>query len=271
MPEFAIKDFTPLFDQLLLKYNIDLFKYASASLERRMERFLALYPFQSIKDFGDKLIADVSFFDLFIKEITVNTTEMFRDPETWRIIRHEIIPLVKENPTIRIWHAGCSSGEEVYSMAILLLEEGVLEKSKIVASDLNKEVLQLARKGIYSLKSIQLNEENYIKAGGKKSFKDYYTKQESSIVLNPSLISDAKFLKHDLSTGTNFSKFDLILCRNVLIYFNKELQERVFNIFQQSLFKKGFIILGKKESMAYYSNINLFNEFDMNEKVYRLK
>ncbi|PBQ34524.1 chemotaxis protein CheR [Sphingobacteriaceae bacterium] len=259
-----------LYEKLQNKYNLDLSNYAAASLERRIERFLSLHPFEDVVALTQKLLNDVTFFDLFVQEITVNTTEMFRDPQCWNSIRTEILKHLKEFPSIRIWHAGCSSGEEVFSMAILLKEEGLYHKAKMVASDLNKEVILNATKGKYSLKSMPLNEENYIKSGGRHALSDYYTTKDSDVIMDPYLLENVKFLKHDLSAGSSFSKFDMILCRNVMIYFNKTLQERVFHLFHQSLFKKGFVVIGKKETMSYYENFRSFSEYDSIEKIYQL-
>lgn len=270
MSKIEIEKFDHLFKSLLLKYKVDLSNYASASLERRLERFLSLHYFESIEKLTEKLLSDNLFFDLFIKEITVNTTEMFRDASSWKVIREQIIPLLKDLPTIRIWHAGCSSGEEVYSMAILLKEEGVLDKAKIIASDLNKEIIESAKKGCYSRKTTELNEENYLQSGGNKKFSDYYVPNDTCYLMDQNLISNVRFMKHDLSSGNEFSKFDIILCRNVMIYFNKDLQEKVFSLFQNSLFKRGFVIIGKKESMTYYSNSRMFSEVNSTEKIYRL-
>jgi chemotaxis protein methyltransferase CheR len=263
-------NFVPLFNSLLKKYKLDLSRYASASLDRRLERFLSLHEFESMEALTDRLLNDSVFFDHFVKEITVNTTEMFRDPACWQALRTSVLPALNELPTIRIWHAGCSSGEEVYSMAILLKEEGLYEKSRLVATDLNKEVIATAAAGHYSLKSIPLNAENYLKAGGKMNLSDYYTENGHHVIMHPSLLENVKFLKHDLSTGTAFSKFDLILCRNVIIYFNKDLQESVFSLFLQSLFKRGILVIGKKEVLNYFSGYRAFSEFDPAEKIYRL-
>lgn len=260
-----------LFEQLLGKYKIDLSGYATASLERRIERFLSMYRFESQEAFSTRLLSDKVFFDLFVKEITVNTTEMFRDPECWKVIREEVIPQVADHPTIRIWHAGCSSGEEVYSMAILLKEAGLLGKAKIIASDLNRDVMQTAAEGVYSMKTLAINEENYFRSGGTGSLLSYLETDNPEFRMNRELIQDVRFMKHDLSTGAPFSKFDIILCRNVMIYFNKALQEKVFGIFHQSLFKRGFVVIGKKESMTYYTGVNSFAEFNMDEKIYQLK
>lgn len=270
MTKFDTDSLEFLFNKVLKKYNTNLSLYAIASLERRLERFLSLYHFESIYQLTDKLIDDIKYYDFFIKEITVNTTEMFRDPTCWKIIRDEILPSLKELPTIRIWHAGCSSGEEVFSMAILLKELGLFDKAKTIASDLNKEVIENAKQGVYSLKSLSINEENYIKSGGTFSFNNYYTKQDNIIKMDCSLLDNVKFMRHDLSTGIAFSKFDIILCRNVMIYFNKQLQENVFQMFQKSLFKNSFMIIGKKESMAYYTKAREFSEYNESEKIYKL-
>jgi chemotaxis protein methyltransferase CheR len=259
-----------LFKSVLDKYNTDLSLYAIASLERRLERFLSLYHFDSLLQLNQRLMEDSMYYDFFIKEITVNTTEMFRDPSCWKIIRTDILPLLKELPTIRIWHAGCSSGEEVYSMAILLKETGAFDKAKIIASDLNKEVIEDAKKGIYSIKSLPINEENYINSGGTGRLTDYAEVTDKTVILNGSLLENVKFMRHDLSTGNAFSKFDIILCRNVMIYFNKALQENTFSLFHKSLFKNSYIIIGKKESMAYYSNARKFQEANETEKIYKL-
>ncbi|MGZ3900406.1 MAG: CheR family methyltransferase [Bacteroidia bacterium] len=268
---FSTADLDYLYTRVKSKYRIDFLNYAQASFERRIERFLGLHHFPNITELADKVCDDAAFFDLFIKEITVNTTEMFRDPGCWKIIREKILPLLAGLPNIRVWHAGCSSGEEIYTMTILLKELGLLEKSKIIASDINKEVIETAKTGKYSKKTLQLNMENYIKAGGKMQLSDYFNETEKDYVMSRDLMENVRFMKFDLSFGTNFSKFDLVICRNVLIYFNKELQEKVFTLFHESLFKKGFIIIGKKESMSYFSGYSSFTEFDAAEKIYQLK
>lgn len=259
-----------LFKNILARYNTDLSSYAIASLERRLDRFMKLYHFDSLLHLNQKLMDDSLYYDFFIKEITVNTTEMFRDPTCWKVIRTEILPSLKALPTIRIWHAGCSSGEEVFSMAILLKEAGAYDKAKIIASDLNKDVIEDAKRGIYSLKSFSLNEENYINSGGTGSLSDYAETRQNNMILDSNLLENVKFMRHDLSTGNVFSKFDIILCRNVMIYFNKALQEKVFTLFHASLFKNSYIVIGKKESMAYYTNARQFSEVNEAEKIYKL-
>jgi chemotaxis protein methyltransferase CheR len=271
MQVFNDTDLNNLLEQINRKYSVDLLNYAKASLERRLERFLTLYHFDGLHSLTEKIASDSDFFDHFIKEITVNTTEMFRDACCWHEIRQTVIPVLHELPSLRIWHAGCSSGEEVYSMAILLKEEGLYDRCKIVASDLNRQIMETAKAGTYSVKSLELNTDNYKQAGGKYRLEDYIIKEDRNYRMKPELLENVKFLKHDLSTGKSFSKFDLILCRNVLIYFNKTLQEKVFTLFRESLFKKGILIIGKKESMSYYSDVYRFTELNASEKIYRLK
>ncbi|MGZ3862942.1 MAG: CheR family methyltransferase [Bacteroidia bacterium] len=271
MVNFPANELDFLFSNLYNKYGIDLSNYAQASFLRRLERFLSIHPEKNLFDLSDKLVANNTSFDAFIKEITVNTTEMFRDPTCWAFIRKEIIPALNDLPSVRIWHAGCSSGEEVHSMAILLKEEGLYDKCKIVASDLNKEIIEAAKSGTFSARDFELNQENYKISGGHGSLSDYFNKEDKSYIMDRGLLTNVRFLRHDLSTGTSFSKFDLIICRNVMIYFNKELQEKVFSLFEGSLFKKGFVVIGKKESMAYYNNAPRFAEINATEKIYRLK
>lgn len=259
-----------LFVMIHAKYEVDLCNYARASLERRVERFLSIHLFESIEALTERLMNDSAFFDLFIKEITVNTTEMFRDSGCWKTIREQVLPSLAELPGIRIWHAGCSSGEEVFSMAILLKEVGLFDKTKLIATDLNKDIMKTAKKGSYSLKSMDQNEENYLQSGGANTLSDYCIRSDNSYIMNPELLQNVRFIKHDLSTGKEFSKFDLIICRNVMIYFNKDLQGKVFTLFRKSLFKKGFLIIGKKESLAFDSNSQAFSEISSNEKIYRL-
>lgn len=263
-------NFKLLFDKVLMRYNTDLSMYAMASLDRRLERFLSFNHFTSTENLIDKLINDSVYFDYFIREITVNTTEMFRDPSCWEFLRNDVLPDLKHLPSIRIWHAGCSSGEEVYSMAILLHELGLLDKSKIIATDLNKKVIEDAKNGIYSKKNMIINEENYLKSGGNSSLSNYYNDDKSNVVMKQDLLKNVQFMRYDLSTGKLFSKFDMIMCRNVMIYFNKELQENVFSLFQKSLFKNGYLVIGKKESMAYYTSSKKFTEYNSTEKIFKL-
>jgi chemotaxis protein methyltransferase CheR len=270
MMKFETCDLDYLFSNILNRYNTDLSLYAPSSLERRLERFLTLNHITTLNTLTNKLVEDNLYYDYFIKEITVNTTEMFRDPSCWKIIRENILPTLKDVPSIRIWHAGCSSGEEVLSMAILLKEANMLHKAKIIASDLNKAILEDAKKASYSIKSLQINQENYIKSGGINNLEHYYKEEKSNMVINQELLANLTFMRHDLSTGIPFSKFDIILCRNVMIYFNKNLQERLFSLFHKSLFKNSFIIIGKKEAMSYYSDKHHFLEYNEPEKIYKL-
>lgn len=270
MNKFTASELELLFEDILKKYKTDLSLYATASLERRLDRFFTLNYTGSATQLRQKLLSEPEYYDFFIREITVNTTEMFRDPGCWKILREQILPSLQHLPTIRIWHAGCSSGEEVYSMAILLKETGLLHKTNIVASDLNRKVMEVAKNGIYALKSFDVNSENYVASGGPGNLSDYYTVYDNQVHMHKELIEHVRFTRHDLSTGEPFSKFDLILCRNVMIYFNKALQEKVFSLFHSSLFKNGYLLIGKKETMSYYTCSREFNSFNEQERIYRL-
>ncbi|MGZ3865543.1 MAG: CheR family methyltransferase [Bacteroidia bacterium] len=271
MNNFILTEYDNLLIAINEKHGLNLREYARASMERRLDRFVKLNHIQDMEGLSQRIINDPEYYDYFIKEITVNTTEMFRDPGCWKELRNTVLPLLSDLPSIRIWHAGCSSGEEVFSMAILLKELNLYDRTKIVATDLNKDILQRAKSGEYSLKALQLNKENYKLSGGNEEFTKYFTSADASYKMNSELLENVTFLKHDLSSGNPFSKFDLILCRNVLIYFNKQLQESVFDLFTRSLFKKGFLLIGKKESMAYFSKISQFSEYNFDEKIYRAK
>lgn len=256
---------------LFQEFNIDFRNYAGSSYARRIERFIRLEGLSSTAHLEEYLSMNPELVSYFINEVTVNTTEMFRDPDFWNSIRNTVIPKIASHDSFRIWHAGCSSGQEPFSMVILLKEMGLLDKVKIVATDLNGEILQNASKGIISGKEMELNKMNYRKSGGKDDLDKYFLPYDRDFKLNPELIEQIKFSKHDLVQNNIFSKFDLILCRNVLIYFNKDLQNTIFDKFSESLFKAGFLAIGRKETMLYSPAMVKFKEYDSEEKIYQLK
>ena len=202
-------------------------------------------------------------------DFSINVTEMFRDPAFFMSIRTKVIPIVKDYPKIRIWHVGCSTGEEVYSMAILLQEEGVYEKSKIYATDINNRILEKAMQGTFPLEAMQRYTKNYIEAGGKRAFSEYYQAMEDKVYFHPSLQKNVVFAQHDLATDQSFNEFDIIICRNVLIYFNKQLQNNVHKLLYNSLSQSGFLGLGKREGIRFTSHETYYGEFDATEKLYR--
>ena len=270
MGDIEIADIKKIAEVVKLKYNYDFTNYAMSSFKRRIQRILDLFKINSVDALIKKISDDAVFFEEFLVEITVNVTEMFRDPSFWRVLRDDIIPAIMLNhDKIRIWHAGCSSGEEVFSMAIMLKEMGVLENTQLIATDLDKEILQKAKAGRYSLKNMELNEKNYIRFQGTSSIKNYYSEQKGAAVMDPSLVANVSWREHDLVKGDVFNKFDLVLCRNVMIYFNQTLQNEVLKKFHESLFKFGYLIIGSKESLIWCDIANKFIVVNNEEKVYK--
>ncbi len=240
-----------------------------SSFKRRMLRILDLKGL-SVESLLKKLNENPQFIEEFLDELTVNVTEMFRDPSFWRILRDEIIPgILLNHKQFKIWHAGCSSGEEVFSMAIMLKEMGILGDVQLIATDLDVNILERAKSGAYPIKNMELNEKNYIRFEGKKSLKDYYREENGRAIFDKELVRNVSFRKHDLVMGEIFNKFDLILCRNVMIYFNQTLQNEVLKKFHESLFKYGYLAIGSKESLIWCDIANKFIVVNNEEKVYK--
>ena len=210
-----------------------------------------------------------SFFQEILKDLSINVTEMFRDPKFYLALRTEIIPLLKTYPFIKVWHAGCSTGEEVYSFAIVLKEEGLYDRVQIYATDFNRSVLDIAKKGIYPINRIKEFTANYQQAGGKQSFSDYYMADYNSVIFDQSLKKNIVFAEHNLVTDSVFAEVNIIICRNVLIYFNRELQNKVFTLFSESLINGGFLCLGSKETLQFSQNAGLYDVLNAYEKLYK--
>jgi chemotaxis protein methyltransferase CheR len=253
------------------KYNYDFSNYAISSFKRRILRILDLFKIGSVALLVDKIKSDPAFFKLFLNEITVNVTEMFRDPSLWRELRDKVLPnLFSTHETIKIWHAGCSSGEEVFSMCILLKENGWLDKVKIYATDIDENILAKAKAAKYSIKNmIEVNEKNYIRYGGTGKLSDYYKEENNLAVMDTSLVENVTYRIHDLVKSGVFNKFDIILCRNVLIYFNQQLQNEVFKMFHQSLFNYSYFIIGSKETLIWSDIANKFIIVNQEEKIFK--
>lgn len=266
--EIDISDLKRITELVKTNHGYDFTNYAMSSFKRRIVRILEM---QSMTmDVLMKKLYDKKFLEDFLNEITVNVTEMFRDPPFWRVLRDDIIPAILLNhQKIRIWHAGCSSGEEVFSMAIMLKEMGIYDNASLIATDLDTNILERAKTGSYNLKSMELNEKNYIRYQGESTLKDYYKESNGMAVLDPSLIDNVSYRKHDLVLGDVFNKFDLILCRNVMIYFNQTLQNEVLKKFHESLFKYGYLAIGSKESLIWCDIANKFIVVNNEEKVYK--
>jgi chemotaxis protein methyltransferase CheR len=249
-------------------YGYDFTEYAEASVKRRVHHFMNSNKFQSFRDLGRTLLREDVVFEQFVQEITVNVTEMFRDPSFYKSLQKNVIPRLATYPFIKIWIAGSSTGEEVYSVAIFLKENGLLERSVIYATDINQKALQAAKEGIYHLKNMKGYTLNYMKAGGQHSFSDYYVSQYGSALLDRSLKQNIVFSVHNLAVDRSFNEFQLILCRNVLIYFNQQLQNRVVNLLYESLCPLGFLALGNKESLLFTESREKFEEIDRKERIF---
>ena len=240
-----------LLNDLLETYGYDFTDYSKASLKRRINRLYSLDKFPSFAEFRFRIRKDEDYLKRFVEEITVNVTEMFRDPSFYKVLRKEVLPVLATYPLIRIWHAGCSTGEEVYSMAILLQEANLLHKSLLYATDINPDVLERAKTGIFPLSQMKLHSENYIEGGGTNDFSSYYTTRYDKAKFDKKLGTKMIFATHNLVSDRSFNEFQLIMCRNVMIYFDKDLQDRVLQLFDQSLEQLGFLALGSKESLRF--------------------
>lgn len=260
-----------LLEAIYSLYGYDFRQYSKASMRRRILHRLGLSGLNTITDMTSKVLRDRQFFVSLLNDMTVNVTEMFRDPQFYRRFREEVVPVLKTFPFIKIWHAGCSTGEEIYSMAVLLEEEGLYERTMMYATDIDKNVLATAKKGIYSISAIKQYGDNYIQAGGKSSLSDYYTCKYESVIMDQRLKRNIVFADHDLATDQVFGEMNVIVCRNVLIYFDRQLQERVFNLFRDSLDLGGFLCLGTKESLKFANGDHDFEAVDAEMKIFRRK
>jgi len=258
-----------LLNDLLEIYGYDFTEYSKASLKRRINRLFSIDRFPSFAEFRYRLKYDSTYLRRFIEQITVPVTEMFRDPLFYKTLREQVLPILGTYPLIRIWHAGCSTGEEVYSMAILLKETNLYHKSLLYATDINPEVIEKARKGIFQLSQMKQYSENYILSGGKNEFSSYYSANYDHAKFDSALTSKMIFSTHNLVSDRSFNEFQLILCRNVLIYFDKDLQSKVFNLFEESLENLGFLALGSKETIRFSGIASRFKQLDGKEKIWR--
>ncbi|MCP4697291.1 MAG: protein-glutamate O-methyltransferase CheR [Gammaproteobacteria bacterium] len=257
-----------LLQAIYLKYGYDFRNYAKASVKRRILHRLKKDGYKSISTMQHKLLYDVSFFDTLLLDLSINVTEMFRDPSFYRGLRKAVVPMLKSFPFLKIWHAGCSTGEEVYSMAVLLKEEGLYERTQIYATDMNEVVLKQAKDGIFAINRLKQYTANYQKAGGQESFSDYYTAHYEHVMMNKSLKENILFSDHNLATDGVFGEMNLIVCRNVLIYFNRDLQHRVMGLFADSLCSGGILCLGSKESIRFSEYSEQFEDVSREEKIY---
>ncbi|MDP8209554.1 MAG: protein-glutamate O-methyltransferase CheR [Candidatus Stygibacter australis] len=267
--EIESLEITLILDAIYSRYGYDFRDYARASMERRVKHYQKKSGYKSISEMIPRLLHDETFFQSLIHEFSITVTEMFRDPGEYRVIKEKVIPILKTYPYIKVWHAGCATGEEVYSLAILLEEAGLYKKTTIFATDFNDEVLETARQGIYKLDNIQQCTKNYQQSGGSESFSQYYHAKYESIVMDKSLKKNITFANHNLASDFTFSEMNLILCRNVMIYFNANLQNRALNLFDDSLLQGGFLCLGNKESLMFWDGNKKYHAVEGNSKIYR--
>src|SRR6266849_9059928 len=251
------------------RYGFDFRDYSMPSLKRRIWKRIYAEGLSTISALEEKVLHDPACMERLLLDLSINTTAMFRDPSFYLAFRQKIVPLLRTYPFVRIWHAGCSTGEEVYSMAILLYEEGLIDRCRIYATDINEAVLQRAKEGIFPISSMKENTSNYIGAGGSGTFSEYYVAIYDYAIFRPTLRENVVFAQHNLVTDASFNHFNVIFCRNVLIYFNNRLQERVQELFLNSLEMFGILGLGKKETVRYTSIADSFEELDAEERLYR--
>jgi chemotaxis protein methyltransferase CheR len=256
-------------NDVLETYGYDFLNYSRASIQRRMMRLLSLDRFSSFAEFRYRLKNDHEYLNRFVAQITVNVTEMFRDTAFHKVLREDVLPRLATKPLIRIWHAGCSTGEEVYSMAIMLHEANLLHKSLLYATDINPVVLDTVRSGIFPLNTMKSYSENYIRAGGVRDFSSYYTAYYHSAKFDERLSERMILATHNLVSDHSFNEFQLILCRNVLIYFDKHLQDRALKLFDDSLESLGFLALGSKETIRFSSITEKYQPLDSKTKIWR--
>lgn len=247
----------------------DFRKYNQQSILRRIEHRMRLNNFSSISQLTESIIYDKELLKVLLNDFSINVTEMFRDPSFFRAFREEIIPQLKKLDKIRIWHAGCATGEEVYSMAILLQEEGLLDRTMMYATDMNEDVLKKAEQGAFPLHKMQAYTKNYILAGGTESFSQYYKTDDSFATFQLYLSENIMFAQHNLATDKSFQEFDIIICRNVLIYFTPELQHEVHHLFYDSLARNGYLGLGDKETLQFTPLVSKYRTINGMERIYQ--
>ena len=260
--------------QLLLEavarhYGFDFRDYSPASLKRRIANFVTAEQLTTVSGLQEKVLHDRAYMERFLFTLSVNVSAMFRDPDFFRAFREQVVPWLRTYPFVRIWCAGCSTGEEIYSLAILLQEEGLYDRCRIYATDVNEAVLRKAKEGIFPLALMREYTINYLKAGSQGSFSDYYTAAYDHAIFRPSLKKNVVFAQHNLVSDRAFNQFNVIWCRNVMIYFNASLQAHVHHLLHESLIPFGILCLGRKESLRFTPHEKGYEALASDEKIYR--
>jgi chemotaxis protein methyltransferase CheR len=258
-----------LLEALYQRYHYDFRNYAQASVKRRLKQACDQMGFRTFSALQEKLLYDPDMLGRLLGYLTVQVSEMFRDPSYFRAIREKVVPILRTYPSVKIWIAGCSSGEELYSFVILFREEGLEDRTLFYATDINHEALARAEAGLYDLERIKLFTENHRKSGGKSSLSDYYSAAYGKALFDKSLRDHVVFSDHSLVTDAVFAEMHMVSCRNVLIYFDRDLQDRALGLFKDSLTRKGFLGLGSKESMRFSRHSDCFADCVREEKIYQ--
>src|SRR5437660_5214020 len=258
-----------LLEGVYRQYGFDFREYAPASLRRRVWRRIHAEGLATISALQDKLLHDPNCMERLLLDLSINITAMFRDPTFYVAFREQVVPLLRTYPFTRLWVAGCSTGEEVYSLAILLQEEDVYERTRIYATDINESVLDRARAGVFPLDKMREYTQNYIRAGGKRAFSEYYVAKYDGAQFQRSVVENVVFAQHNLVSDRSFNEFNVIVCRNVMIYFDSTLQERVHHLFYESLMTFGVLALGAKESIRFSPHEAAYEALDSGERLYR--
>jgi chemotaxis protein methyltransferase CheR len=258
-----------LIEAIYQMYHYDFRGYAAASLKRRLRAAMATYGAHSLSQLQDRVLRDPEFFRSLLNFLTVPVSEMFRDPAYFRALREQVVPLLRTYPSLKVWVAGCSTGEEVYSLAILLREEGLLERTLIYATDINPRTLQKAEAGVYDVDRVAGFTDNHQRSGARSSLSDYYVAAYGRAVFDKSLRRRIVFSDHSLATDSVFAEVHLVSCRNVLIYFNRDLQNRALRLFREALCRKGFLGIGTKESLRFSTEVGAFEEFVRESRIFR--
>jgi chemotaxis protein methyltransferase CheR len=268
-PQLERLEIELLLEAVFRHYGFDFRSYAYASIRRRLWRRIEAEGLKTVTALQERVLHDPAMMEQLLLDLSINVTAMFRDPSFYLAFREKVVPLLRTYPFFRIWHAGCSTGEEVYSMAILLEEEGLYDRARIYATDINEVVVHRARAGIFPLERMQEYTENYIRAGGTRSFSEYYVAKYDGALFSPALQRNVVFSQHNLVTDRSFAEFNVILCRNVLIYFDRTLQMRVHGLFYESLVHLGILCLGSKETLRLSDYEASYEELSGVDRIYR--
>jgi chemotaxis protein methyltransferase CheR len=268
-PDLERTEIELLLEGVFRHYGFDFRNYAFSSLRRRLWKQIQEEGLSTVSALQTRVLHDPAAMERLLMNLSVNVTSMFRDPSFYKVFRQEVVPMLRTYPFIRIWHAGCSTGEEVYSMAILLTEEGLYGRTRFYATDINQSVLGVARAGIFALDKMQEYTQNYLRAGGTRSFSEYYTAAYDGALFSPALRERVVFAQHNLVSDRSFAEFNVIICRNVMIYFDRPLQDRVHTLFYESLPMYGLLVLGSKESLRMSPHEDRYEVIDPREKIYR--